>query len=108
MHPKNLKKKIEDTDDSGNRSILKVKATVGPNVSAINVDYRFALDKTNTTEIIDGIHNKLLNLTKTQIRDVLEIKAIRNDREKEEREEKDKYDTARKERNDNRKDRKDD
>jgi hypothetical protein len=77
--------KTEDSDHGELKSILKAQAEIGLNVSSTNVDYMFALDKTNSTEIIEGIYNKLLNLTTVQILDVLEINSIQDGRKQEEK-----------------------
>lgn len=68
--------KLGESNDSELKSLLIAQAMVGLNLSVINVDYMFALDKTNRTEIIDAIHDNLSNLTTAQILDGLEIKAI--------------------------------
>jgi hypothetical protein len=73
--------KIEDLENSELKTILEAQAKIGLNVSSINVDIMFALDSTNRTEIIDGIHNKLSNLTKTDILDVLEIKTVQDNKD---------------------------
>jgi hypothetical protein len=73
--------KIEDFENLELKTILEAQAKIGLNVSSINVDYMFALDSTNRTEIIDGIHNKLSNLTKADILDVLEIKTIQDNKD---------------------------
>ena len=73
--------KIEDLENLELKTILEAQAKIGLNVSSINVDYMFALNSTNRTEIIDGIHNKLSNLTKADILDVLEIKTIQDNKD---------------------------
>ena len=71
--------KIEDSKVKELKSILESQAKIGLNISHINVDYMFTLDSTNGTEIINGTYNKLSNLTRAQILDILEIKTIQDD-----------------------------
>lgn len=66
---------IENSTNGALKSILEAKASIGTNVSGISVDYMFTLDKTNRTEIIDGIFNNISTLTRADILNVLEIKA---------------------------------
>ena len=73
--------KIEDSEVKELKSILESQAKIGLNVSHINVDYMFTLDSTNGTEIINGTYNKLSNLTRAQILDILEIKTIQDDKD---------------------------
>jgi hypothetical protein len=63
-----------ETEDSLNES-LEADAQIRMNVSTVNVQYRFALNETNRTEIIDRIYEKLSALTQVKIQDVLEVKA---------------------------------
>jgi len=77
--------KMGESSDNELKSHLIAQAMVGLNQSVINVDYMFALDKTNRTEIIEAIHNNLSNLTTAKIIDGLEIKAIENGRNQEEK-----------------------
>jgi len=72
---------IEDSKVKELKSILESQAKIGLNVSRINVDYRFTLESTNGTEIINGTYNKLSNLTRAQILDILEIQTIQNDKD---------------------------
>jgi translation initiation factor 2B subunit (eIF-2B alpha/beta/delta family) len=72
--------KFGESNDSELRSLLIAQARVGLNLSVINVDYMFVLDKTNRTEIINVIHDHLSNLTTAQILEGLEIKEIQDGR----------------------------
>jgi len=94
---------IKNSKYEEQKSILKAKATIGINVSGISVDYVFTLDKTNRTEIIDGIFTKISTLTKADILNVLELKAGHEGIKQEETEHE-----AKQERKNQREDRKDD
>ena len=78
------------TEESSNES-LEADSQIGMNISKVNVQYKFNLNETNRTEIIDGIYGKLSALTQEKIQAVLVTKVnqeeedsgkenIRNDR----------------------------
>ncbi|HEX7576260.1 MAG TPA: DUF5667 domain-containing protein [Candidatus Methanoperedens sp.] len=78
------------TEESSNES-LEADSQIGMNISKVNVQYKFNLNETNRTEIIDGIYGKLSALTQDKIQVVLVTKVnqeeedsgkenIRNDR----------------------------
>ena len=61
------------TEESSNES-LEADSQIRMNISKVNVQYKFKLNETNRTEIIDGIYGKLSVLTLTKIQDILVIK----------------------------------
>lgn len=61
------------TEESSNES-LEADSQIGMNISKVNVQYKFELNETNRTEIIDGIYGKLSTLTQDKIQSVLVIK----------------------------------
>ncbi|MCX9081387.1 MAG: DUF5667 domain-containing protein [Candidatus Methanoperedens sp.] len=76
--------KIDDSYNNELKSILVAQASVGSNISNIKVEYSFPLNETNRTKMIDGIYNKLSNLTTKQILNVLEIKTLQEEIKSEE------------------------
>lgn len=61
------------TEESSNES-LEADSQIGMNISKVNVQYKFKLNETNRTEIIDGIYGKLSALTQEKIQAVLVTK----------------------------------
>jgi len=66
--------RIENDTEDRSKESLEADAQIRMNSSKVNVQYKFALNETNRTEIIDRIYEKLSALTHAQIQDVLEIK----------------------------------
>ncbi len=84
--------KIENETEDNLKESLEADAQIRMNVSKVEFQYRFALNETNRTGIIDGIYEKLSALTQAKIQDVLVTKVnqegengekgnIQNDRE---------------------------
>lgn len=67
-----LEIEIEDEEDRQER--LRAKASGKDGLTEVDAEYRFPLNVTNETEIVDGIHEKLSALTAAEILDVLEVK----------------------------------
>jgi hypothetical protein len=55
--------------------ILEANAQIKMNFSEVEVRYKFSLNASNKTEVIDGIYEKVNDLTQAKIQDVLVIKA---------------------------------
>ncbi len=53
---------------------LTAKAEIENNISDVKFEYKFQLDATNRTEIVQGIYQKLSDLNLSEILNVLEIK----------------------------------
>ncbi|VVB96414.1 Uncharacterised protein [uncultured archaeon] len=53
---------------------LTAKAEIENNISDVKFEYKFQLDATNRTEIVEGIYQKLSDLNLSEILNVLEIK----------------------------------
>jgi hypothetical protein len=66
--------KIENETEDTLKESLEADAQTRMNVSKVNLQYMFALNDTNRTEIIDGIYEKLSALTQDKIQDVLVTK----------------------------------
>ncbi|MFA4957383.1 MAG: DUF5667 domain-containing protein [Candidatus Methanoperedens sp.] len=79
--------RIEDETEDSSKESLKADAQIRMNISKVNVQYKFALNETNRTEIIEGIYGKLSALTQAQIQDVLEIK-VKQEVEKDDKDDK--------------------
>jgi hypothetical protein len=67
--------KIENETEDSLKESLEADAQIRINITNVNVQYMFALNDTNRTEIIDGINEKLSSLTQDKIQDVLVIKS---------------------------------
>lgn len=65
--------RIENGTEERSNESLEADSQTGMNISKVTVQYKFKLDETNRTEIIDGIYGKLSALTQDKIQDVLEI-----------------------------------
>jgi hypothetical protein len=77
--------RIENETEDMLKERLEADAQTRMNVSKVRFQYRFALNETNRTEIIDGIYEKLAALSQSNIQDVLEIK-VKQEVEKDNRE----------------------
>lgn len=77
--------RIENETEDMLKESLEADAQIRMNVSKVNVQYRFKLNETNRTEIIDGIYEKLSGLTQNEILDVLVIN-VKQDQEKDNKE----------------------
>ncbi len=83
--------KVEKEDEDQGYKLkeeLEAKAEVKGTTSKIEAKYRFPLDKTNESEIIQGIHEKLSALTSADILNILEMKAKEGRKEIQEKEKK--------------------
>ncbi len=67
------------------KEILVADAQIRENFSEVEVRYKFSLNASNETEVIDGIYEKLSGLTQAKIQDVLKIKG-KQDVEKDDKE----------------------
>jgi hypothetical protein len=69
--------KIEKEDEEEGYKLkeeLEAKAEVKGAISKVEAEYRFPLDKTNESDIVKGVHQKLSALTQADILKVLDIK----------------------------------
>jgi hypothetical protein len=67
------------------KEILVADAQIRENFSEVEVRYKFSLNASKETEVIDGIYEKLSGLTQAKIQDVLKIKG-KQDVEKDDKE----------------------
>jgi hypothetical protein len=65
---------IENKTEGTIKETLEANAQIGMNISKVNVQYKFRLNETNRTEIIDGIYGKLSALALEKIQEVLVTK----------------------------------
>jgi len=65
--------RIENETEGRSIESLDASAQIRKNISNVNVQYKFAMNEMNRTEIIDGIYEKLSALTLAKIQEVLEI-----------------------------------
>lgn len=77
--------RIENETEDRSKESLEADAQIRMNSSKVNVQYKFTLNETNRTDIIDRIYEKLSALTHAQIQDVLEIK-VKQELEKDNKE----------------------
>lgn len=66
--------RIENETEDSLVEEMEADAKIQNNATKVDFEYRFKLNETNRTEIIDGIYEKLSDLTQVNIRNVLEIK----------------------------------
>jgi hypothetical protein len=62
------------------KDILEANAEINMNVSKVDFTYDFALNMTNSTDVIDGIYNRLSSLAQADIQNVLEINVSQEDK----------------------------
>ncbi|HEY9204570.1 MAG TPA: DUF5667 domain-containing protein [Candidatus Methanoperedens sp.] len=60
--------------DEDSKEKLTVRAEIENNISDVKFEYKFQLDVTNRTEIVEGIYQKLSALNLSEVLNVLEIK----------------------------------
>jgi len=63
--------RIENGAEESSNESLEADAQIRMNISNVNVQYKFKLNETNRTDIIDGIYGKLSALTLVKIKEVL-------------------------------------
>ncbi len=85
-----IKIEKEDEADYKLKEELEAKAKVKGTISKVEAEYMFPLDKTNESDIVKGVHQKLSALTQADILKVLDIKVDgrKEIKEKEEKREK--------------------
>jgi len=66
--------RIENGIEESSNESLEADSQIWMNISKVNVQYKFNLNETNRTEIIDGIYGKLSALTQDKIQAVLVTK----------------------------------
>ncbi len=97
--------KIEEESEGELKERLEAEAEIKMNVSKVEAEYQFPLSNvTNMTDIIDGVYNKLSNLTAADILQVLEmkVKTERQEIKEEKRENKEEREKIREERKEER------
>lgn len=97
--------KIEEESEGELKERLEAEAEIKMNASKVEAEYQFPLrNVTNRTDIIDGVYNRLSNLTAADILQVLEMKVrterqeIKEERKEEKRENKEERENIREER----------
>lgn len=97
--------KIEEESEGELKERLEAEADIKMNVSKVEAEYQFPLSNvTNSTDIIDGVYNKLSNLTAADILQVLEmkVKTERQEIKEEKRENKEEREKIREEKKEER------